>query len=490
MEKTKFALCFGSRAFFPSSLIAEARREIVEVLEGLGYSTLLFDGEALPNGAVETPAHGRAFGEFLNSHRGSYGGIIFSLPNFGDENAASIALREAQVPIFVQAYPDELDRLGPKRRRDSFCGKLSVMDVFTQTGIPFTNLRPHTVHPRSEAFARNIDEFDRVCRVVNGMRHMVVGAVGARTTAFKTVRMDEVALQEHGITVETIDLADVFARMDATKENESAFVAKLSHLKGIADWSRVPEKAMVNLARLGTVMDKIIDEYKMDAVALRCWTELQLRYGVSPCLVTGDLTEHHVPTACEVDVGNAVSMFALERASEEVSAILDWNNNYAEEEDKCILFHCGNVPRSLMAGKGTVSDNLILASSMGEGRGFGCNVGRIRPMAFTFGSMMTRQGELEFYLGNGRITENDFSKSFFGCAGVAEISGLQDILQWIGRSGHRHHMSLTPGEVTRPLREAFTTYLGYKVVDFSAMGAREASGATRYVEAPNARNRC
>ncbi len=465
-QKTVFALFFGNRAFFPSSLIESARNELVQVLHQLGHDTLLIDTGSVPLGAVETVDQGRAYAEFLRKNRGKFGGVILSLPNFGDENGAAVALKDAGVPILIQAYPDELDKLGPKERRDSFCGKLSIMDVFKQVGIPFTNLKPHTVSPSSRAFAENIDTFDRICRVAGGMKEMVVGAVGARTTPFKTVRVDELALQSHGITVETIDLSEVFGRMDRLRASKNSFKEKLNHLREVSNWGDAPEAALVNLAKLGVVLDEMVDEFHMDAMAIRCWTELQLKYGISPCLVTGDLAEHAVPTACEVDIANAVTMHALQLASGEAAGILDWNNNYGEEEDKCILFHCGNVPRSLMAEKGRISDHLILQNSIGAGHGFGCNVGRIRPMPFTYGSMMTHAGELNFYIGTGRITEDEFAENFFGCAGVAEIPGLQDILQWIGRTGHRHHVSITPGCHTAAIVEAFTRYLGYNVQPF------------------------
>src|SRR5512142_3580120 len=116
--------------------------------------------------------------------------------------------------------------MGPATRRDSFCGKLSIMDVFRQNGVRFTALKPHTVRPGSEKFCSNVDEFDRVCQVVNGVRGMVVGAIGARTTPFKTVRIDEVALQRHGITVETFDMSDVFHRMRLVKSEEAAYSDK------------------------------------------------------------------------------------------------------------------------------------------------------------------------------------------------------------------------------------------------------------------------
>ncbi|TVQ39649.1 MAG: hypothetical protein EA384_05750 [Spirochaetaceae bacterium] len=465
-SKSRFAVVFGNRGFFPSHYMVSARKELAEVLQRLGHEVLMIDEQATRLGAVETPAEGRVFARFFQQNRDRIDGVILSLPNFGDENGAMEALRDVDVPIFIQAYPDELDKLGPEARRDSFCGKLSVMDVLKQARIRFTNLIPHTVHPASADFEQNISEFDRICRVTRGLRRLVVGAIGARTTPFKTVRADEIALQNHGITVETTDLADVFDRMDAVDPASAAFTGCKASLSEVADWSKTPLEALDNLTRLKVVLDGLAEEMSIDTLAIRCWTELQRRYRISPCLVTGELANLGMPAACEVDIANAVVMYALGAASGEATSILDWNNNYGSEPDKCILFHCGNVPRSLMREKGTISDHSILANSLGAGFGFGCNQGRIREMDFTYSSMITEAGRLRFYLGTGRITADPIPEGFFGCAGVAEIAGLQKVLQWIGRAGHRHHVSITPGNHVSALREAFETYLGYDVTVF------------------------
>ena len=231
VEKTTFALFFGNRGFFPAALQASARRELTRVLKALGHKTIALGPKATRHGAVETPQEGQVYANFLRENQGKYGGVILCLPNFGDETGAIAGLKDAGVPILVQAYPDELERMAPEVRRDAFCGKFSVMDVFYQYGLPFTALTPHTVHPKSPAFARNIDVFDRICRVVGGMSDMVVGAIGARTTPFKTVRIDELALQRHGITMETLDLSDIFARMKALKTTSASYKAKASVLK-------------------------------------------------------------------------------------------------------------------------------------------------------------------------------------------------------------------------------------------------------------------
>jgi hypothetical protein len=76
---------------------------------------------------------------------------------------------------------------------------------------------------------------------------------------------------------------------------------------------------------------------------------------------------------------------------------------------------------------------------------------------------MTVDGKLDFYLGEGRFTEDPIPKEFFGCAGVAEIEHLQDVLLTIGYAGHRHHVATTLGRHAAPVREALERYLGYSV---------------------------
>lgn len=463
MKKSTFALFFGNRGFFPASLQEGARRELPAALKELGHDCLMMDASLTRHGAVETPDEGRVYAEWLRKHQGEYDGVILCLPNFGDETGAVAALREAGVPVLIQAYPDELDKMSPELRRDAFCGKFSVMDVLAQYDVLFTSLKPHVVHPNSPAFAENMDYFDRLCRVVGGMADLTVGAIGARTTPFKTVRIDEVALQHYGVTVETFDLSAVFKRVESLDAGDAEVCAKGEALDEQANWNAVPKRSRVNLAKLGVVLDRMVEENGLDAVAIRCWTEMQEQLGISPCVLLGDLNERGIPAACEVDIGSAVTMSALRLAAGAPAACLDWNNNYGDEEDKCVLFHCGPIPSSMMTGEGCIADHAILMNAVGEGCSWGCNEGRIRSMDMTYGNMLTVNGRLEFYLGQGRFTEDPIPEEFFGCAGVAEIPSLQNVLQGLGYMGHRHHVAVAPGHVMKPLLEAMVKYLGYDV---------------------------
>jgi len=463
--KSTFALYFGNRGFFPETLIAEARKELSEVLTKLGYQTILMDASLTRFGAIESPGEGKIYAKFLDENKGKFDGIILCLPNFGDETGAITALEGAGVPIFILAYPDELDKMKFHQRRDSFCGKFSIMDVFYQYQIPFTAFPPHTVHPNSQTFEEQINTFDMVCRIVKGMRKMTVGALGARTTAFKTVRYDELALQKYGITTEVLDMSEIFRRVRKLDLNSEAAKSKAGKLKSYTSFDKVPDSAFENLVRFGVVIDEIIAEYELDALAIRCWLEMEMEFGVAPCVLLSELNDRGFPAACELDICNAISMYALHLATGKPTTCLDWNNNYGDDPDRCILFHCGPVPQTLMEEKGEVIDHPMFAKSLGAGCGFGCNVGRIAANQMTFASSKTQDGKLYFYLGEGEFTGEPIQEGFFGCGGVARIDNLQEKLNKIGYSGYRHHVSVAPGKVSAALREAFTRYLKYEITE-------------------------
>lgn len=458
-----FALYFGNRGFFPESLIGQARKEMTEVLTGLGYGTLIMDEGATRYGAVETAEEGRKYAAFLKKHEGEYDGVILSLPNFGDENGAVAALEDCGVPILIQAYPDEFGKMDFERRRDAFCGKFSVMDVFYQYGVPYTIFKPHTIAPSNPAFAEQVGKFASVCRIVRKMQKVTVGAIGARTTAFKTVRFDELTLQKYGITTEALDLSELIMRARSINAGSNAYKQKKEDLRLYTGWKGVPDGKLEMLSKVGVALDNIIGEYSLDCVAIRCWIELEKELGIAPCVLLSELNDRGIPAACELDVCNAVAMHALSAASGKAATCLDWNNNYGDKEDKCILFHCGPVPQSLMTAKGRITEHPMFAKSFGAGCGWGCNEGRIAPSDMTFASSKTEDGMLVFYMGQGRFTGEKIEEGFFGCAGVAEIKDLQDKLYAIGRSGFRHHVSVTPGNEAEALEEAFVSYLGYEI---------------------------
>ena len=459
----KFAVYFGNRGFFPGELIASAIADYKKVLKKNGHEALIMEGAGTRYDAVETPEEGRVFAKFLREHDGEYDGIILSLANFGDENGALYALRDAQVPILVQAYPDEVGKMDFAHRRDSVCGKIAMCNVLRQAGIKFTLTRRFAVDPKSPDFAEDLRLFAATCRVVKGMRRLNVAAVGARTTAFKTVRYDEIAYQRKGVGIETVDLSRVFAMMEKT--DKRAVAAKVAELKAYADFGKWPAEKAENLARLALALEAIRKELSIEAFAIRCWDEFQHRWGIAPCVVMAMLNSQGIPAACEMDVNNAVMMKALALAADAPVGLFDVNNNCGTAKDKVIFFHCSAIPDEMVKGTGRIGEHLMFKKSFGPGTGVGIFGGPVKPMPLTVGSMKTEDGRPWAFVTSGKATDEKLEKAFFGVGFVfkKDDNDPNGLLNYMARNGYRHHVAFVKGDWSAAIAEAFSNYLGYEI---------------------------
>src|SRR5579872_201060 len=172
MPQTVLGVIFGNRDFFPDQLVAEARRDLAEVFSAMNIEAVMLDESESKLGSVETWEHAQRCAAKFRAHRDSICGVLVCLPNFGDEKGVADTLKLAQlnVPVLVQAYPDDLDKLDVARRRDGFCGKISVCNNLVQAGIRFSLTTKHVVRPADQSFVIDLKDFLSVCRVVNGLR--------------------------------------------------------------------------------------------------------------------------------------------------------------------------------------------------------------------------------------------------------------------------------------------------------------------------------
>ena len=459
----KFALFFGNRGFMPAELFEEARLDMIKAVNNAGYEYLIMEKDATRYGAVETREEGRKYAKWLKSHEGEYDGVICCQPIFIDENGAITALQDANVPILMQAYPDEIGKMDFVHRRDAFCGKFSLTDVFEQYQVPYTVMIPHVVHPLSKDFAENLKDFAAICRIVGGMKRFTIGCIGARTTAFKTVRFDELTMQRHGINVESFDLSELFEKVKKKLDSDKSVLEKKKVLENYTDFSNVPEDKKLMLSKIGVTIDEYISEYHLDAISLRCWNELETYLRVCPCVLISELNDRGIVASCEIDMCSAITMRAMQLATQGPAACLDWNNNYGEDYNKVILFHCGSTAQKLMKSKGIVTAHKMFEKG-DPGSGWGTNEGRIASFPMTFSNCKTENGKITIYFSEGEFTEDEIEEDYFGCAGVAQICDLQNKLIRLARGGFKHHTTVSNGHVKKVLEEAFKYYLGYDVV--------------------------
>jgi L-fucose isomerase-like protein len=462
-KPSTLGVIIGNRDFFPDKLVAEARTEILDIFRQQHITPVLLSDADSKLGGVETFAEAQKCAALFKQHADEIDGILVVLPNFGDEKgvAETIKLSGLNVPVLVQGYPDDLDKMDVVNRRDAWCGKISVCNNLYQFGIKYSLTTKHVVRPNDESFITDLKNFVAVCRVVKGMRKVRIGAVGARPGAFNTVRYSEKILQRHGISVTTVDLSAILGNANKLTADDKSVKEKLDKIRAYANTGKTPNEKLVQIARLDVVLADFMQENSLDATAIQCWTSLQQNYGCNVCTSMSMMSENMLPSACEVDVTGTLSMYAMQLASGSPSALVDWNNNYADDDTKCVLFHCGNWAKSFLPDI-TISTAPILGTSVGTENTYGALDGRTPAMPLTYGRISTDdcKGIIKAYVGEGDLT-NDVLNTF-GNRAVARIDNLQGLMQYVCRNGFEHHVVMNASKTAGILKEAFENYLGWE----------------------------
>lgn len=465
-KKLCFGVIIGTRAYFNSELARDVRRQLLKTIDELGYDYVILPEDATPTGSsIETREDGMKCAELFRANRDRIDGIIVSLPNFGFEigiiNAISAA--ELNVPVLVQACDDQNDKVDLDNRRDAFCGKISVCNNLYQYGIPFTDTTLHTYSIYSPLLKEDLIRFAGICRVVNGLRHCRLGQIGTRPLGFNTCRASEKLLQRSGITVVPADLSEILFAAQKVEENDPVLIEKMERICNYATVPQSYKDKVIRIGRFAVAVEKWIEENQVDALAIQCWDSLEKNYGCAPCVVMSMLSEKLIPSACETDLAGAVSMYALALAAGTPSVLADWNNNFAEDRNKCVCTHCGNFARSFIKNDIKLAPLGVLGRTLGKIDTFGAVDGKVTEGDFTFFRISTddTRGLIKSYLGQGSMTNEDYPMD--GCIAVTAVNNLQKLMKHICKNGFEHHVALVRGHVADIVSEAVETYLGWEL---------------------------
>jgi len=277
MKKTTFAVIVGNRGFFPDALARQGRKDILETLKKNGYNAVALSTQDTKYGVVETFEDAKKCAQLFARNSDSIDGIIVTLPNFGDEKGIAETIKRSglSVPILIQAEPDAAEKMAITNRRDSFCGKISACNNLRQAGVSYTLTESHTVAVKSGEFKNELENFAAVCSVVKGLRNARLGAIGARTGAFNTVRYSEKLLELAGISIETIDLSEILGKAALLADNDRGVKRKLNAIKKYVSTDSIPAEALLKMAKFGYVVDQWTEQSDVAGTAIQCWTSLR-----------------------------------------------------------------------------------------------------------------------------------------------------------------------------------------------------------------------
>lgn len=287
-----------------------------------------------------------------------------------------------------------------------------------------------------------------------------VGAIGPRPAAFQTVRFSEKLLQDSGITVVTVDLSEIIAKAQQLDNKVQKVQQKLSQIRDYGDIpSRIKQENILKQAKLSVAIDEWMAENELDASAVQCWTSVQDNYGCAVCLSMSLMGERYMPSACEVDVAGAISMYALLLASGKIPGFLDWNNNYGNEKDKCVCTHCSSFPKSFIANDIEISELDVLGETLGREKCFGAVKRHVAagPMTYFRISTDDSRGKIKGYLGEGEFTDDPFDMD--GGIAVCKVQSLRELLGYLCQNGFEHHVAMTRTYCADILYEAISKYM-------------------------------
>ena len=296
-----------------------------------------------------------------------------------------------------------------------------------------------------------------------------VGVLGARPAAFNTVRFSEKLMEHAGITVETLDLSEVFGRIGRLKDNDPQVEAKLGSIQGYVSTGGIPVPSLAKMAKFGVVVDEWMRASELAGTSVQCWTAMEEFFGVVPCTLMSMMSNRLLPSACETDMIGMIGMYILQLASGTPSAIVDWNNNYGDDPDKCVIFHCSNLPKDFFEDF-KMDFQEIIAGSVGKDNTFGTVVGKLKtgPITFCRASTDDLHGRMRAYVGEGETTDD--RPQSFGGYGVMKVRGLQGLLQYICKNGYEHHVAVNRSSFGAAVREALGNYKRWDVYHHLAEG--------------------
>lgn len=465
MSEITLGIIVGNRGFFPDHLCDSGRKQILATLDKLGIKAVILPESETKFGSVETLADAEKCANLFKQNADKIDGILVTLPNFGDEKAVANTIRWSglKVPVLIHAFRDIPGAMSIKDRRDSFCGKMSVCNNLRQYDIPFTLTTLHTVNPNEKSFIEDLKNFVVTCRSVKALKGLRVGALGARPAAFNTVRFSEKLFEKYGVSIETLDLYELFGWVSNLKDDAPEVKEKVNQIKSYVKVGNTPQQAILKMAKFGVAVDKWIKEARLDATAIQCWTAMEQFFGVVPCTVMSMLSNMGMSSACEVDITGAVAMHIMAKASGKPSALVDWNNNYGDDPNKGVIFHCSNLPKDLFEKTPEMDYQAIIAGTVGKECTYGTVVGRLKQTPITYLRISTddTSGQIRAYVGEGMLTRDPLKT--FGGYGVVEVPDFQKLLRHICENGFEHHVAINPSNIAAGINEALVKYMGWNV---------------------------
>jgi L-fucose isomerase-like protein len=466
MQHVKIGFIPSHRESFGDDWAARMRARCIEQFKRVPGLDLVVPDESLTRrGLVYSLEEGeRARDLFL---REQVAGVIVGGMTFGHETSAVgvvIAGLPPGTPVLQFATKAAPMSEGGTRPSDSWCGQFAITSALRRRAIRFQHIP--TCFPEEPVFAREAARFVRACAAVQGFRGARFGQIGTRPEEFESVWWDEASLQKSfNQTVVPVDLAEMFARMEAVGAEAKETQDLMEEMSTGVDAGAIPRHCLSNLARAEIALRQLAREKHLVGMGVNCWTQVQQRFGICVCSVLGRLTDSGLMASCEVDIYGAATMWAAYLASlgRVAPHLIDWTELHPDRENVFLAWHCGNAPPSLCDSGCT--PRFLPQPFLPPDLYWGTLHMRLRPGPVTCARLVEYDGEFSMFIGQGEVQNID--PETHGTYGWVRVEDVMDWEQVMVEKGIIHHGVLIHDPEVGPALESFCHFLDIEVIKAS-----------------------
>lgn len=292
--------------------------------------------------------------------------LIVLQVTFTDATMTAELATAIDAPLIFWAFPE--DRTGARLRLNGLCGINLAAHALRRRGrdLAYLYLRANDRQAPDElarllAGGTNVDRAARIVpaagelstsalraaeHVEESLDGLRTGVIGDYPDGFDPCRYDVEAVRRlTGVTVDRIELADLFAAADSVPP-ETITEARARAATALGPLDDLDRTALDSSLRLYGGMRELAGSREWSGVATRCWPECFTEYGGAACAPQAMLTDDGIPGMCEADVyGNLTSLILNELAAEApfVADLVDID----AAGDTGVFWHCGLAPLSM-----------------------------------------------------------------------------------------------------------------------------------------------
>lgn len=265
--------------------------------------------------------------------------LVVLQPSIGNGQLALALAQQWRQPIVLWATPER-----PEGEKVSSCSLVAQhlwASIFRQAGHPFEIVGGD---PQDSAVRQSLNDAVNLCRAAESIRTAKLGTIGSSAPGFIPMQADPMVLsQALGAQVQAISLVQFIERVGLIDDDTvNDDVERVRQLKIPMNGVTFDDLAMNS--RYYLAMKQIVDEERLDALALQCWPELPGSVGHWPYLALSRMADEGLAVAMEGDADGAL----LCRGAHDLGAGVGFITDWLEHDSTTItLWHGGTAPLSM-----------------------------------------------------------------------------------------------------------------------------------------------